>query len=470
MIKESISHDELHYRRLREVQDKLVERILTHGKRLLGEEALDEAFHEFLLWPDPQDTEIEGESFKRHMSLFWPWFVFNWEYEDFDGEVEPEGLVELTMAELYAQERGPKLEALERTFIEALNRKPYTFYEVVAVEPGKGIFLQDVFTGSKITVQERSGSQHVRPADIVFGRAVIVDGIGMIVGLSSYAIPPGHKPMLIDLREEIKSEESNITDEVLYDWDMEIRELYLDIDEVLFTAPKVCNTDGDPLQFHKVVYAIDSAEKAFVKLASLCVTETADELRKTAEVDADGCIQRIEFSWTRKGHKGSPGMSNTILGSIVIHDHRLKAEVNSAQRAEIIRREIEDRLGSSANFRIDQIQSLDAMLDDEELKKSAVKHSAEHNALMQNPEVRQQMADLIRNHWQGWMDMELPVLGGKTPRAAAKTAAGREAVEALLKQAERSGSEDPELSAMNREGAQLVREQLGLAKSFPLAE
>ena len=60
----------------------------------------------------------------------------------------------------------------------------------------------------------------------------------------------------------MKQEAPTITDEVLKEWEFEIRELFLDIDRVLFSAPRICNTDGDPLEFHKVVYDIDSAEEA----------------------------------------------------------------------------------------------------------------------------------------------------------------------------------------------------------------
>jgi hypothetical protein len=74
------------------------------------------------------------------------------------------------------------------------------------------------------------------------------------------------------------------------------------------------------------------------------------------------------------------------------------------------------------------------------------------------------MADLIRKHWENWVDMKIPALGGKTPRAAVLTSDGIEAVEALLAQAERSGEDDRDMGEMNREGTRLVRELLGLTK------
>jgi hypothetical protein len=43
-------------------------------------------------------------------------------------------------------------------------------------------------------------------------------------------------------------------------------------------------------------------------------------------------------------------MPNTLLGRIVIDGRRQTVEVNSARRAEMIRREIEARLGTGARF------------------------------------------------------------------------------------------------------------------------
>lgn len=55
-----------------------------------------------------------------------------------------------------------------------------------------------------------------------------------------------------------------------------------------------------------------------------------------------------------------------------------------------------------------------------------------------------------------------PALGGKTPREAVKSSDGREAVEALLKDAERDRGQDPFTAEANRKGTRRVRELLGL--------
>jgi hypothetical protein len=69
---------------------------------------------------------------------------------------------------------------------------------VLSVDPGHSLVLKDVLTAWKVTVQERSGCEYLQPTAMVFGRAVMVDGLGILIGLGTTIIPPGFKPPLID--------------------------------------------------------------------------------------------------------------------------------------------------------------------------------------------------------------------------------------------------------------------------------
>lgn len=72
------------------------------------------------------------------------------------------------------------------------------------------------------------------------------------------------------------------------------------------------------------------------------------------------------------------------------------------------------------------------------------------------------MAESMRSHWEGWVDLKIPALRGRTTREAVRTPDGREAVEALLLDFERGRAVQPELDELNRRGIQRVRELLGL--------
>ncbi len=453
---------ELYYRRLSEAHDRLVERLVAHAERVFGEEAVHVAMHEFLLWPEADD-DISEAMLDRAGPLFWPWFVFNWEYAEIDAEVELAGPEDRTVAELYAEERGDKLDTLERRLIEGINRKPYSFLEVESVDKGRGMTLRDTLKGVHIRVQERGGSHYVQPGDLLFGRAVDVDGVGMLVGLGQFRIPPGHKPDVIRLRKRLQGD-TPITDDTLYEWDVEIRQLYFSIDRALHTAPRLCNTDGDALEFHRLIYEVSSTQVAFEKLKDLCLTMTPEALTADAQHDEGGRMVRIAISWDRSGHKNMAGLPNTLLGRIVIEGQRLTAEVNSAERAKALRRELDTRLGDAGRFKVEEIQDLEVMMRRQATEAGESATSAEHEELMQHPEVQAQVTEMISQHWAGWVDQEIPALGGISPREAVKTPDGREAVEALLEEAARGSGQDDVLDTANRGGARRARELLGLKR------
>ncbi|MBU1170347.1 MAG: SEC-C domain-containing protein [Proteobacteria bacterium] len=462
--KDTAPSQELYYRRLSEAHDRLVGRLLSYAEVNLGEDAVDLAMNEFLLWPEPED-KISEDTLDRIGPLFLPWYLFNWEFDSMDIDVAGVDLGEdedWTVAELYARHNPGKLDPLERRLMESIPRIPYSFWEVLGVDKGKGMTLQNILTKSRLEVQERSGSEFIQVGDLLFGRAIAVDGVGMLVGLSPNRIPPGKKADIIQLRKHLHQDNATITDDMLYDWEEQIRELYFIIDHSLHTMPQLCNTDGHPLEFHRLIYEVASADEAFNKLCGLCVTLTPEELYDDAECDESGRIRHAEFPWDRLGHTKSPAMPNTVLGRIMIDNHRLTAEANSAERSQELRREIDFRLGDCARFKVDEIQDINSMMSQDPTGDFEPKYSKEHNELIQNPEVQERLVEMIGAHWKSWVDETIPALGSITPREAVKTADGLEAVEALLKEAEMAGRQDPFMSEMNRKGIQCARDILGL--------
>lgn len=461
--KSVVPPEALHYRRLSEIHDRLFPKLLDYGAAVFGEMAPQVAFVEFLAWPDPEDTPDEA-AFERAAHLFWPWYVFNWEYCELDDEDKIlKGPEDMTLTELFLQEKKFGPESLEVRFLTAANRSPYSFHEIVSTDVGNAVTIRDVLTGREVLVQERLGSEHLQIGDIIFGRAVRVDNVGMFLGLSPFKIPPRMKPEVIRLRRELAGSEGLLSMEDLYGWDLEIRELYWAMDQRLHTMPKMVNTDGEPLEFHKVIYDIDTAEFVVKKLADLSNTESLNEILDNAERDGKGKLKRAEFSWGVKGNRASQGVPNTILGNVEIEEGRLIVSVNSAERARTIRRKIERRLAGKARFRLDEISDLDANLNQRSKNDDS---DPSREELMSHPEVRHQIERLLRQHWEGWVDQKIPSLGYKTPRQAVKTADGRESVEALLLDAEKISANDPVRSAVETELIDDVRRRLKLNKPF----
>jgi hypothetical protein len=454
---------DLLWRRLGDAHDRLVDNLMAFARNTFGESALAVAMDEFLLWPE---EDVPEDLTPDHAHLFVPWFVFNWVYDPEDTEIDLPGPPLQTVAQAYSKEQGARLDGLERRLIEATSNQPYSFFEVINCEPGQGFRLRDVLQGMEADVIEKQGSKNVRPGDILFGRIIQVDHVVMLVGCGSILIPPNRKPAIIELRRDMLHVNRQITPEVLNDYDFEIRELYLDIYESFTLPPQICNTDGEPLLLHTLHYEIDDPETTFRRLCGLSVVKDEKTLRRSATLDNQGRVVKAAIQWTRKGHKASRALDNTILGSIVINNRKLSVDVNSEARAEAIRKEIESRLGNHAVYKTTQIQAPEAMLAEEKNGKGeGLEKGMGHDDLIQIPEVREQLAKVMTTHWEDWVDEGIPALGGKTPRQAVKTLDGRESVEALLLDAERHMAGDQQMGDIGLTAIKDVRRRLGLDKA-----
>ena len=448
----------VHYRRLSDVHDKLTEKLAGLADTIYGKEVLAAAMDEFLAWPESDEGISEG-LLDRQQALFWPWFLFNWELEP-DNEYGLEGPTERTLPELYMEKAVAGLDDLEHKMILAANRKSFSFWEATAVDPGRHLDLRDVLTGETMRVLEKAGSEYINKGDILFARAVLVDGVGMLIGLGGTLIPQNYKPDLIMMRKTLRGEDAAVNEETLYDWDVEIRGYYLQIDRRLHEPPQLTNTDGDPLEFHRLAYAIDNAETVFECLAGLEQTRTPEDLRRDADLDEQGHIQNLDFSWVRLADKQSADEENILMGVISLRPDTVTVEVNSAERAKAARKEIEGRLGNAARFKSDDIRDLGSIMAAMEGRDGS--YEQKQDALKQDPGIRQVLARKIAKHWREWVDQAIPALENQTPREAVRTADGREAVEALLATAEKAIPGDALLTELNRKGVAEAKSKLRL--------
>ncbi len=462
--KENVSNDLL-WRRLGEAYDRLNKNLMNHGHQVFGINGFTEAIDEFFLWPE---EELVEDALVMHEQMFYPWYLFNWIYDpdEEEGESVPAGLEDITIAASYKKSKGAKLDPLENRLIDAIEGKPFTFYEVLDCQPGIGYRVKNFFLGDITDVKEKMGSEKVQKGDLLFGRVATIDSISMLFGSGSIIIRPSRKPHLIQFRTWLQEAEDPVTIETLIDYDVEVREIYFDIFEGMMRPPQMQNTDGDPLRFHTLYYTIESPDAAFQALKSLSAVETEKELRSDATFTDDGDIQKVEIPWTRKGFKRNPAMESTVLGRIDIDGRKMKVEVNSDKRAKTIKKEIEKRLGTRAKYKTTQIRSLESMFEEAQQKGLPDGSTPSgRDDLMQLPEVQEQMRHMLQGHWQNWVDERIPALGGKTPRQAVKTADGKESVEALLLDAERHSGYNEPMQEIERKAIKDVRRKLGLDKT-----
>ena len=445
--------------------DRIVGVLLEHGLKVFDPEALNEATEEFFGWPE--EEEFEELDLEAHIQLLYPWFLFKWRIESADGESSLGGPRDLTIVHSYLQAHGNKLAPVERQYLENFAAAPFTFFEVTAVEPGRSVSLRDLLLDRDHRVLEESASRALHKGDVVFGSAFEAGGIELFGALSAIAFRPSAKINILAIRDAISLATGNrITAETLAEYDIELRDIYLDLFTVRTTMPALCNTDGDKLSFHTLKYAISSPLKLFDALKGLSHGfATEEELLAEAEYESDGALRKVEIPWLLPANKKHAGMENTLHGRLIIDGSKMTCEVNSAERAARLRAIIEKSLpGGEAVYKTTVIQSAKAMMDN--APPSTAIDQAKQAELMNHPEVKAQIEQMMRKHWEAWPEMELPALQGRTPRQAVRDELGRRQVGALLEEAEKNCREggDVMMGSGSMAHIEWVRRTLGLEK------
>ncbi|MDO5675658.1 MAG: hypothetical protein Q4G66_12210 [bacterium] len=184
-------------------------------------------------------------------------------------------------------------------------------------------------------------------------------------------------------------------------------------------------------------YAITSPQKVFDALKGL-THGFADEaeLLQGAEYDREGALCKVELPWILPADGRHAGSENIVHGHLSIDGLRLSWEVNSAERTERLRTAIDEALPGGETTYLNTVVQTTEEIEQEGRHRSLTEEETKREELWNDPEVRADIEQFLRKHWESWPDLELPALQGKTPRQAVQDELGREQVRALLEDAE----------------------------------
>lgn len=450
------------WQRMRRALEGFPPKMMRFISETYGPNAIDDAWWEFMGFPDDEEP---FDPKTPHMQVFMPWFFHCWAPDPHDTVVEDESLHDRTPTSVFLEHRGRRLDPALRRYLEACAATPFSFQEIVRCDPGRGFFSHDILTGEETEVFERSASQTLTVSDVLFAQIVRVDGIAMLEACPPFGLPPAGKFAIIELRKKILPQGDLFPKELLRDWDMELRDIYLDLTQEIIERrlPRLQNTDGEALLPHRLIFGIDSAQTAFDALKHLAHNETEDDPLRSAERDESGAFTRLRFDWKKSGNRLHRSWNNTVLGSIEITPHRLVGEVNSAERAAELKKLVENALGKSARYRVTEIEPVERALAEAMAGRGADQPArpSDDDELMNLPEVRQTIREMMASHYDDWVNQKLPALGHRTPLDAVGDPESREIVEALVRQLERDG---PRMKpALDAEIVDRLRSRLGLA-------
>lgn len=419
---------ELIRRRIRRETEGLSQKILDFAIDRYGRDVIPEAWETFA----PLDSDLDEGMDPEHMGVFGPWFLYCWYPDGDDTLVENPALHDVRPAQAYLHEKARHLSPTVVAYVESLLSRQYRFYEVLEVEPERGLILQDLMDGSRHEVADRMASQTLRPHDLVYTLLAEVDGVNVFEGLSEIVIPALHKLEVLRLRDEYLDSEGVLPVDplTLENLDYEARELYFEIFEHLHEPlpQRFILPEGDDLEFHNLVYDIDAPDEAFLVLSRIAAQhEEADDLAWAISArTAEGGVEQARFPLDWSGEDGH-FKSGSIHAEVQIKGQRLTIQVQSRERAEWIKDWLTTNLGASARFRLDEVQSVESLLANRSGKSLPAPVPSPDTAEMLDAK-----AALLRQHYADWIDTPLPALDHATPRAVATTPAGRERVAALI--------------------------------------
>ncbi|MDQ6921940.1 MAG: SEC-C domain-containing protein, partial [Candidatus Dormibacteraeota bacterium] len=358
---ESSSAEEL-WRRIHELCARLQMELLQFVDSRYGRQLLDEAWRQFTLF---EAMTLDLESIQ--MPVFMPWFFYEWNPDPHETVLPSAEAAGFTVASAYLSRRGRYQDPLTVRYLKACRDSAFSFLDVLEVSPGSAFTARDALTRWEGAVIEKTASRTLQRGDIIFAKAVTVDGVTVLEGCAPFAFPPLAKTSIIELRNRIRKVSPTVTADVIKAHRDEVLDIYHSTtDRVLNPKmPSVTNTDGDPLMFCRVRYEVPSARGAFDALRHLSHADTEAQLLADATFDEAGELRSVEIPWSREVDD-APAWKNISLGNIEIDGQRLVAEVNSEARASEFRQIADKALPAGSRHLSTVLEPLEAAMEADE--------------------------------------------------------------------------------------------------------
>ncbi|SFA62046.1 hypothetical protein SAMN04487972_14318, partial [Paracoccus halophilus] len=352
-------------------------------------------------------------------------------FEDFLGRHYDDG----NIVDLYLKRRGWKESVLNRAYFAALRDTPVSLYEVSDVRPGTSMVLRDLLTDTgPVTVREKSAIRTLKQWDRIAVRVVAERDHHVISGALLPFSAEATDLLLSGLRDALKLKKRDklrLTPEQLSGcapiftaaW------LFTEVGHALDPAvPELCNSDGDEVKFHDL---------RFPFAAGVTQKDVATRLDRVKALLPEG---PKFWNWIAAGKGRGPRPASgttlesrmetgeTVLGTLELKGKALLVSVNSARRAKKVEALVSKAVGALLKPPLTTIRTIEQMM--------AARRSDESGDAADDipPGIMQQIArDYMDRHYRETLDAPLPMLGGKSPRQAARSAVGREKVVEWLK-------------------------------------
>ncbi len=404
-------------------------------------ECFDEVFYNHF-GPVLDAGEMDLDDIAEILGEVWAMTLWGCAFEDFlsqDFEVEGGNIVNE-----YLKRRGWKENAQAQTYMKALRTSVMSLYEVSEIVPGKSLVARDLVRGDDpIAVSEGTATKTLKQWDRIAARIVPLMGKNVFAG-GLLPFTPQASDALFDGLRQIFGKKNTKKLPVIKDEELQAAapvftlSWLFDTLERVAGLPSMQNTDGDELIFHDVRFPLASG------------VPRKDIVARVSNIPGMSQENAKFWNWLEQkpkhdaGKRSAPSFDTTmdngarVLGNIELKGKFLHLSTNSAERAQIGTTLIQQALGDLVRAPLTEIRTIEQMMAERPTREKDDPGSEIP------PEIAEQAVhQFMDRQYRETLDQPVSMLGNKTPRQAAKSAAGRQKVAEWLKYLENQSSRQP---------------------------
>jgi len=382
------------------IRSQLVGDILAFAKKRYG--ILINGAYEYF-WDDfDPKTHLGAETLALAEINFFDWLVHDW---------RPEEDEKKTLTALY-MEKTKILKPDDKDILARMSDSVISLYEVQDIFPEEGLLLKDLLLGDEYNVSEQLATRSLSKWDIFATRLLRIDGNYIMTG-SIYLYPQHCKEAIIKrLKRCFKA--------CRKDYPQDNMRYFLKQNSDLFNhywcenilepfRPTLMTTTGERMIISNGVFAIKDKGSVI------------DGLRNMKELYE---VEEGRFHWLddQKDNAYIP-----VLGTISIKNKTLWLECNSAERLEKGKALLLEHLYGFISHKVDTLQ------DPYQAMKSKLYTTQKAESKFSKELEQDLYAKYMREHYENWLNEEIPALKDATPLETVKKPWGKKKIIELLK-------------------------------------
>lgn len=305
--------------------------------------------------------------------------------------------------------RADELPADECAVLDSLAAGWFSAFEVARVRVDEGMELRDVLRRrKKLWVRERSATRGVDLGDVLAGWVMVEDDAFGLEG-ALCRIPRFVADDFVNELRKIRDQLARRHPKL--DWKRRAGLLAPYVGPLQewslarAAPPEIRNTDGDEILLSTAHYDVADRDRV------------ADALAETFT-----CRGEQLFSAVVEG---------TEIATLELTDGTMDVKCNSRRRLDEMKGRLANLLGDAAVHRLDSHEDPSKHIEEAWHDRGKSPPTPEPKPELP-PEANEALRAMLLERMRRWIDEPIPVLGGKTPRQAVRSAAGRDHVTLLL--------------------------------------